>query len=143
MPAGNGNWLLSPVFMPLLAYFFQKKNPLDYIHECHKKEWYLKVYNHILEPISGKEFWEEPLVTPILPPKVRVAPGRPKKNRDRKNDVVQSRESDPTRMKRISAKGKCTYCREEGHNARTCKSKVLKFTKFKLNFLIIPHIVLC
>ncbi|XP_074351338.1 uncharacterized protein LOC141690432 [Apium graveolens] len=50
-----------------------------YMHECHKKEWYLRVYSHILEPLNGEEFWEETNETPILPPLPRIAPGRPKK----------------------------------------------------------------
>lgn len=131
-------WQLTgiPCFHAIACIYFQKKNPLDYLHECYKKEWYLRVYSHILEPISGEEFWEEPQVTPILPPTVKVAPGRPKKKRDKKNDGVQPRDADPTRLKRVSTKGKCKGCGQEGHNIRTCKSKVTKNISFIVQYLL-------
>ena len=121
-------WQLTgiPCFHACSCIFFQKQNPLDYMHECHKKEWYLRVYIHLLEPINGEEFWEETRATPIAPPKQRVAPGRPKKNRDKRTDVVQARKSDPTMLKRSGTSLRCTWCKEWEHNTRTCPSKVSK-----------------
>ncbi|WOH05452.1 hypothetical protein DCAR_0624868 [Daucus carota subsp. sativus] len=95
------------------------------MHECHKKEYYLRVYGHILEPLNGEEFWEETFETPILPPKTRTAPGRPKKKRDKKSDIVQTRENNPSMLKRTGTSLKCSYCSEWGHNARTCQTKHL------------------
>ncbi|XP_017256606.1 uncharacterized protein LOC108226176 [Daucus carota subsp. sativus] len=118
-------WQLTgiPCFHSCSCIFFLKENPLDYMHECHKKEYYLRVYGHILEPLNGEEFWEETFETPILPPKTRTAPGRPKKKRDKKSDIVQTRENNPSMLKRTGTSLKCSYCSEWGHNARTCQTK--------------------
>ena len=125
-------WQLTgiPCFHAVACIFFQKEDPMNYVHECHQKAWYLKVYNHYLEPINGEEFWEEPNNTPILPPKVRAPPGRPKKNRDKRSDVIETRESDPTMLKRYQTSLNCTYCKEKGHNTRTCKAKVSTLSCF-------------
>ena len=80
--------------------------------------------------VLGEEFWEEPNNTPILPPKVRAPPGRPKKNRDKRSDVIETRESDPTMLKRYQTSLNCTYCKEKGHNTRTCKAKVSTLSCF-------------
>lgn len=79
-------WQLTgiPCFHACACIFFQKQSPHVYMHECYKRERFLQVYNHLLDPINSEEFWEETLETPPLPPKVRVAPGRPKKKRDNK-----------------------------------------------------------
>ncbi|KAK1369274.1 hypothetical protein POM88_035366 [Heracleum sosnowskyi] len=91
--------------------------------ECHKKEWYLRVYSHLLEPLNGEEFREEKNETPILPLLPRIAPRRPKKKRDKTNDIVETRVNDPTMMKRTGTSLKCGWCNEWGHNTRTCNSK--------------------
>ena len=114
-----------PCFHSCACIFFLKENPLDYMHECHKKEYYLRVYGHIPEPLNGEEFWEETFETPILPPQTRTAPSRPKKKRDKKSDIVQTRENNPSMLKRTGTSLKCSYCSEWGHNARTCQTKVL------------------
>ena len=120
-------WQLTgiPCFHACSCILFQKESPLDYMHECHNREWYLRVYGHVLEPINGEQYWEETHETPLLPPNIKVAPGRPKKNREKKGDVVQTRPNDPTMLKRTGTSGRCGWCREWGHNTRTCTSKVL------------------
>lgn len=119
-------WQLTgiPCYHACACIFFQKQSPLDYMHQCYKKKTYMEVYNHVLEPVSGEQFWEETNHTPMLPPLVKIAPGRPKKNRSKKNDVVESRESDPSRLKRTGTSVKCSYCGEWKHNTRSCKSRV-------------------
>ncbi|KAK1388111.1 hypothetical protein POM88_016289 [Heracleum sosnowskyi] len=49
--------------------------------------------------------------------------GRPKKKKDKTNDIVEKRASDPTMMKRTRTSLKCGWCNEWGHNTRTCNSK--------------------
>ncbi|GAA0154407.1 hypothetical protein LIER_12397 [Lithospermum erythrorhizon] len=39
------------------------------------------VYNHTLEPLGAPSFWPNPELPEILPPDIRVLPGRPKKCR--------------------------------------------------------------
>lgn len=50
--------------------------------------------------MNGDQFWDQTEEKPPLPPKVRIAPGGPKKSRSKKNDVVETRENDPTMLKR-------------------------------------------
>lgn len=119
--ATNRYTLLSRLCLHLL----QKQSPLEYMHECHNRAWYLRVYSHVLESLNGEEFWQEIEETPILPPTFKVAPGRPKKKRNMSSDVVQTRENVPTRLKRAGTSLKCTWCKEWRHNTRTCNQKVL------------------
>ena len=125
-------WQLTgiPCFHACACIFFQKESPLEYMHECHKRSWYLQVYSHVLEPINGPEFWEQTNETPLLPPVKKVAPGRPKKKRDSRSDVIETREKDPTMMKRTGTSIECAHCKGVGHNVRTCKKKVV-ICKFK------------
>ena len=46
-----------------------------------------------------------------MPPKFRVASGRPKKNKNKTNDVVETRKYDPTMLKRIGTSLQCTWCK--------------------------------
>lgn len=100
-----------PCFHACSYIFFLKQSPLDYMHECHKKEWYLRVYSHIVEPLNGEEFCDKTHETPIFPPKPRVAPGRPKKKIDKRSDVVPTRENNPNMLKRSGTSLRCTWCK--------------------------------
>ena len=119
-------WQLTgiPCFHAVACIQFQKLDPLDFIHECYSTERYLQVYNHILEPISGEQFWEHTEQEAPLPPIKKVAPGRPKKKREKKNDVVQPRENNPHMMKRTGTTLRCSNCGEWEHNVRTCPKEV-------------------
>lgn len=58
----------------LLLHFFQKHSPLEYMHQCHNREWYFRVNSHVLEPLKGEQYWDETNETLVLPPKSKVAP---------------------------------------------------------------------
>lgn len=123
-------WQLTgiPCFHACACIFFKKQSSLDYMHECHRRENCLKVYSHILDPINGEAYWDETEAEPPLPPLRRKAPGRPKKNKDKTKDVmVESKKSDPTRLKRKGTSVQCSYCSEWGHNTRSCKTRVCHF----------------
>ncbi|GMI82670.1 hypothetical protein HRI_001936300 [Hibiscus trionum] len=67
-----------PCCHAVCAMYHDSKEPEAYISEWYSKEKYLSSYNHILQPVRGKKFWSKEL-PPILPPIVKVQPGRPKK----------------------------------------------------------------
>lgn len=94
------------------------------MHPCHRRDQCLKVYSHILEPINGEPFWDETEAEPPLPSIIKKAPGRPKKNRDKKADIVETRKSDPTMLKRTGTSLQCSYCGEWGHNTSSCQTRV-------------------
>ncbi|KAJ1421768.1 Transposase, MuDR, plant [Sesbania bispinosa] len=82
-----------------------------------QKETFLKAYDWHIHPMPGEEDWPECNYDEILPPNVKIAPGRPKKKRFRE-------EGEPSNAYKISKKGtkiKCGNCNMEGHNAKTCK----------------------
>ena len=119
-------WQLSGItcYHAVACIYFRKLDPLDFIHDCYRKKTYLQVYGHILEPISGEPYWEVTEQEGPLPPIKRIAPGRPKKNRDKKNDQVQTRANDPTMLKRVGTSLKCGHCGQWEHNVRGCPLKV-------------------
>ncbi|XP_074351911.1 uncharacterized protein LOC141691065 [Apium graveolens] len=98
----------------------EKMDPLDFIHQCYSKETYMEVYSHILEPISGEAYWEQTEQDEPLPPLKRTPPGRPKKFRDKRNDVVPTRANNPTMLKRQGTTLRCSHCGQWEHNVRSC-----------------------
>lgn len=119
-------WQLTgiPCFHAVSCIFFQKLDPLDFIHPCYSKDTYLQVYSHILEPISGEAYWEVTEAEEPLPPLKRTAPGRPKKVREKKNDAPPTRENNPTMLKRQGTSLRCSHCGQWEHNIRSCPTKV-------------------
>ena len=70
-------------------------------------------------PNNGPKLWPDVDAPPLNPPYVRRAPGRPKKQRNKKNDEPK----DPTKLRLHNNTVKCKRCGEFGHNSRTCKGK--------------------
>lgn len=67
--------------------------------------------------MAGEDDWPECNYDDIVPPNVKIAPGRPKKKRIRE-------EGEPCNSHKIGKKGtKIRYgnCNKEGHNSKTCK----------------------
>lgn len=93
---------------------------VDYIHKTYTKDMYLATYDHTLEPINSEHYWEKTNLPGPLPPVIKVQPGRPKKKRDSRNDAP----ADPTKLRRQNTNVFCRYCKEKGHNSRTCPAKV-------------------
>ena len=94
-----------------------------------------QLYNCTLEPIVGPEFWQPTDEPRPLPPLMRIAAGRPKKKRSTRNDIPQ----DPTKLSKVGTIMNCTYCKAQGHNARTCAAKVMIFfSSFLIFIFLIP-----
>ncbi|GAU50686.1 hypothetical protein TSUD_410420 [Trifolium subterraneum] len=86
-----------------------------------RKTTFLDTYSNIICPSDGPKGWPIVDATPIAPPYVRRAPGRPKKLRRKAND--ESRGS--ARRKRNQHTITCTRCKTLGHNRRSCKGKTV------------------
>lgn len=102
-------------------FLLKKKIHFDYMHECHNRDWYLKIYNYVLKPLKGEKFWEETKETIIFPSKVRAASGRPKKNTT--NDVIEMRKIDLIMLKNSGKSVHYTWCKEWGHNTKNVTQK--------------------
>ena len=98
---------------------FRKEQVEDYVHEFYKKDTYIALYSHLIQPCNGPDLWPEVDGDAILPPIHKIQPGRPKINRRRKDkDEVYN----PYRMKRNQTSLRCAHCHQLGHNRRTCRS---------------------
>lgn len=121
-------WELSgiPCYHACACIAWSKKTFEDFIHPCYTKDLFLECYKHIVEPMCGEEEWKETPYPKPLPPAVKPQTGRPKKKRNKANDIPNK---DATKMKRQNTQVKCTYCSEYNHNRRTCKARVSHISK--------------
>lgn len=97
------------------------RNPEKYVHDCHRKDAYLRAYNHITYPMNGQELWVKTGNKPILLPVYSKMPGRPRKMRIREPDELPK---SPTKLRKYQTSVKCRQCGEVGHNMRTCKGEL-------------------
>lgn len=109
-----------PCYHACACIHWKNLNLNDYIHKAYTKDMYLACYQHTLEPITSEQYWEKTGIPGPLAPLIKVQPGRPKKKRSQKNDIPD----DATKLRRKGVIIVCNYCKERGHNARTCLAKV-------------------
>ncbi|WOL07437.1 hypothetical protein Cni_G16178 [Canna indica] len=97
-----------------------KEDPDQYVDNYYKREAYMKTYEFLLEPLTGKDTWPEVEGPPVLPPHVKKMSSRPKKKRRREMNEEQSSTS------RLSRRGTIItwkLCHQVGHNRRICHTK--------------------
>lgn len=95
----------------------KKIDPEQLIPEYYRKEAYINCYQPIIFPTNGPNLWEETPYPDILPPPMRRAPGRPKKSRRKDAD---EKVRDSTQLRRKGMAGKCSRCKQGGHNKSSC-----------------------
>ncbi|KAI8568862.1 hypothetical protein RHMOL_Rhmol02G0233400 [Rhododendron molle] len=83
------------------------------------KDTYMASYEPIIYPINGSEMWPRTGQPPIIPPKCRRQPGRPKKARRKQPE--ESEDANATKLKRGNTTTTCSTCGTLGHNKRGCK----------------------
>lgn len=94
----------------------------DYLDLHYRTHMYLRAYGVPIEPIRGEDMWPKSNADPIVPPKLRIMPGRPKKKRRREiNEVIVKNKY--TRKGRTMT---CTVCKNTGHNKanRECPGRI-------------------
>ncbi|GAU17195.1 hypothetical protein TSUD_178250 [Trifolium subterraneum] len=64
----------------------KREAPEDYVSSCYRKSTTLATYSHIILPTNGPQLWPLLEPEPIKPPYMRRSIGRPKKNRNKRND---------------------------------------------------------
>ncbi|XP_027158464.1 uncharacterized protein LOC113760089 [Coffea eugenioides] len=73
-----------PCCHAIAAILLRNEDPREYLNVCYSRQLFLKLYQNVLQPISGEDHWP-PSIMPELGPPVTVAqPGRRRKAR-RKN----------------------------------------------------------
>ncbi|KAK9285521.1 hypothetical protein L1049_024715 [Liquidambar formosana] len=89
----------------------------EYCHEYFSKAAYLRAHDVIIHPITDESTWHDTSThDTLLPPPLCRLPGRPRKNRRR-----DPQEDAPSNFRRKSSTGRCTNCKEFGHNKTTCQ----------------------
>ena len=84
-----------------------------------RKSIVLTTYSFIVYPCNEPNLWPSLQTLVMLPPVMRRAPERPKKERNKRNDESTKRSNLARQWKSIV----CKKCRKIGHNKRTCKGK--------------------
>ncbi|CAI9297266.1 unnamed protein product [Lactuca saligna] len=111
-------WQLSgiPCIHAMAAISYLNENVEDYVATWFTTEMFGNCYKYTINPLNGSEMWPSWEGQPMLPPKRKRLPGRPKVNRKKAASEKEGRHT-------ISKKGaitKCSICREPGHNKITC-----------------------
>ncbi|PNX99504.1 hypothetical protein L195_g022770 [Trifolium pratense] len=97
----------------------KREAPEDYVSSYYRKSTTLATYSHIILPTNGPQLWPLLESDPINPPYMRRAIGRPKKNRNKRNDEPRN----PNIVPRSLPTVECKQCKTLGHNKRSCKGK--------------------
>ncbi|WJX78055.1 hypothetical protein P8452_61314 [Trifolium repens] len=104
----------------IIACIWDKREaPEDYVSSYYRESTILATYSHIILPTNGPQLWPLLEPDPINPPYMRRAIGRPKKNRNKRNDEPRN----PNIVPRTLSTVECKRCKELGHNTRSCKGK--------------------
>ncbi|XP_073365547.1 uncharacterized protein [Aegilops tauschii subsp. strangulata] len=106
-----------------------KVHPEDYVHPFFKKQMYKTVYQHIIYPVPGPEFWPNTNTPDIEPPVFREKKGK-KQTARRKGEFEVPAPNDTSRMGTIT----CSNCGKQGHMWTLCEDRLkAKFMTRKNN----------
>ncbi|XP_059668726.1 uncharacterized protein LOC132313796 [Cornus florida] len=101
-----------------VACIFTKRDTLEsYVHPFYYRETYMKCYGGMILPIPMGMLMKIDSIDTLLPPHYRKPTSRPKKARNKKNDDPKG----STKLSKSKESLKCSECKENGHNSRTCK----------------------
>ncbi|KAG8364372.1 hypothetical protein BUALT_Bualt19G0122000 [Buddleja alternifolia] len=101
----------------------------DYVDDYLKKDCYMRVYSHLINPMPGMHDFEESPLGMVDPPNVKVRIGRPRKVRRRDGNDRR----DPTCVSRVGLTHTCSICLQQGHNKSTCTNPPHPNSTFKNN----------
>ncbi|CAI9284859.1 unnamed protein product [Lactuca saligna] len=112
-------WQLSgiPCVHAIAAILYLNGNAEDYVAVWFKTSMFGSCYRYPVKPINGANMWPDVLFDPILPPRRRRMPGRPKVNRMKCPTENEGKHKINKTGMSIS---RCSNCHQEGHNKRRC-----------------------
>ena len=79
-----------PCTHAIAAIITDKRQPEDFVHDYYRIETLKLAYEPIITPIPDSNLWVHTEFDPIMPPKLRRPPGRPKKVRRKAVDEAQN-----------------------------------------------------
>ncbi|CAN1121394.1 hypothetical protein LINPERPRIM_LOCUS2164 [Linum perenne] len=128
------------------------EDPEMFLADCYSTKTYWKIYDHVMQPLDGLKEWSNHEFEAILPPLLRVMPGRPRKKRvrgadeksgyKRKRKVYTAAEllardkNNPAKLSKVGRVMSCGSCGKNGHNTRTCKEKNVN----QVYYLYVSHL---
>lgn len=78
-------------------------------------------YEFTISPLRGRAFWPTNEEGPMLPPMVKIMPGRLAKKRRR--EPMESKNKRKTNLSREDRVMTCNICHSKGHNKGHCPQK--------------------
>ncbi|KAL2928614.1 RAP domain-containing protein chloroplastic, partial [Bienertia sinuspersici] len=99
--------------------FFCHKNAENYVSHWYTKETYARSYAVSIPPCVGERHWPK-VDLPLIPPPIKIGPGRPRKNRIK--DPFEDPKK-PGKLTKHGVKMTCSICKSNTHNKRTCPNK--------------------
>ncbi|KAL4573219.1 hypothetical protein LXL04_020018 [Taraxacum kok-saghyz] len=116
---GCRSWQLTgiPCVHAVAAILFLNGNPEDYVAVWYTTSMFGSCYRYPIKPINGPDMWPTVDCNPILPPRRRRMPGRPKVNRRKCPTEKVGKHSVSKKWTSIP---RCGICHQEGHNKRRC-----------------------
>ena len=117
---GTCTWL--PCSHSMAAIQHVGENPENYVSSFFKKEYFMKTYSQLINPLSGEEQWSIVDKEPLLPPPTRRMPGRPRKKRVRDSTETRVVQGNHKLVKRETS-STCGICKSKGHNRRRCPDR--------------------
>ncbi|XP_071920806.1 uncharacterized protein [Coffea arabica] len=106
-----------PCCHAIAAILLRNEDPWQYLNVCYSRGLFLKLYENVLQPISGEDHWPPSTMPELEPPVSVTQPGRPRKARRR--DTTEGKNHGRRLRRRIIIHYQ--KCGETGHNAATCK----------------------
>nr|GEU69762.1 splicing factor [Tanacetum cinerariifolium] len=103
-----------PKVLAVSAYCMLNQDPGKRMSSWYSKQMWVDVYSNFIKPVGGSSIWVNSANPPPLPPKKRIMPGRPRKNRIK--HVTEG-------VNQLSKDGRymtCSYFWEKGHNKARC-----------------------
>ncbi|KAK8670080.1 hypothetical protein V6N13_104841 [Hibiscus sabdariffa] len=98
------------------------KRPESFVDPCYRVTTQQQIYNHFITPMRGPIQWvHETTCEPVIKPKLRRPPDRPKKKRVKEVDEPSN---STNRFTKRVATMYYSKCRKAGHNQRTYKGEV-------------------
>ncbi|PIN10173.1 hypothetical protein CDL12_17241 [Handroanthus impetiginosus] len=79
----TSSWLKKELSGIPCAIYYLNHTPKDYIDACYKKKTILKTYNNLLSTLNGCDMWPKLDLAPLIPPKAKRMPRRPRKHKKR------------------------------------------------------------